>query len=52
VDEVALWQVSPQAFGFPLLVIISPLLCTDLLLPHEGYDSHDQTAYYHTLGPK
>jgi hypothetical protein len=37
---------------FPLLVIITPLLHTNLSPPHEVCNSPDQAAHYHTLGPK
>jgi hypothetical protein len=41
-----------EFFGFPLLIFILPLLHTHLSPPHEVCDSLDQTAHYHTLGPK
>jgi hypothetical protein len=41
-----------EFISFPLLIIIPPLLHTHLSPPHEVRDSPDQTAHYHTLGPK
>jgi hypothetical protein len=49
VDEVALEQAFSELFGFPLLVIIPPLLHTHLSPPHEMYDSPDQDVHYHIL---
>jgi hypothetical protein len=39
-------------FGFPLLLVISPLLHTHLSQPHKVCSRPDQAAHYHTLGPK
>jgi hypothetical protein len=49
VDEAALEQVFfPCFFGFPLLIIIPPLLHSHLSEPDVCH-STDQAAHYHVL---
>jgi hypothetical protein len=52
VDKVALEQAFLQVLDFFLQIIISALLHTHLLPPHEVCDSLDQSTHYHALGPK
>jgi hypothetical protein len=41
-----------EFLGFSLLIVISPLILTNLSPLHEMCDSPDQAAHYHTLSPK
>jgi hypothetical protein len=51
VDEVAVLQVFLRViFGFPLLLIIPPLLHNHLSPPPEVCDGPDQAAHYHIRG--
>jgi hypothetical protein len=50
VDKMSVGQVSLQFLGFPLLIIIPPLLHT-YLMPHPEVCDTSNQAYYHlTLG--
>jgi hypothetical protein len=50
--EVAVEKVFSKLFSFPLLLIISPWLHTNLLLPQDMCTSPEQEAQYHIVGPK
>jgi hypothetical protein len=52
VAEMALGQVYLRVIRFFPVNIIPPLLHTHLSQPHEVYNSPEQAAHYHTLGPK
>jgi hypothetical protein len=52
VNEVELGQVLLRVLRFSPLNIIPASLHTHLAPPHEVYNSPEQAAHYHTLGPK
>jgi hypothetical protein len=52
VDRVALGQVFLWVLWVALVGIIQPLYHNHQSLPHEVCNSPDQSAHYHTLGPK
>jgi hypothetical protein len=52
VDKLALRQVLLRVLRFSPANIIPPLPHIHLSPPHEVFDSSDQVAHYHHLGPK